>query len=63
MDSIKKGMTPSAPCNLVVLEKQINTFFRLTSKTVIERLRGFPDLSKNPSQQDVRSLAELRNSW
>ena len=47
------------------LEKQINTFFRLTSRTVIERLRqAFPALPANPSPREVFiRLRELRNSW
>jgi hydroxyacylglutathione hydrolase len=47
------------------LEKEINTFFRLTSPTVIEELRkSFPDLPDEPSAKDVfLRLRELRNSW
>ncbi len=46
-------------------EKQINTFFRLHSPSVIQRLRdtvrGFPD---QPSERDVFvALRDLRNSW
>lgn len=46
-------------------EKAINTFLRLTSKSVIEKLReDFPDL---PAQPDARTvfvrLRELRNKW
>ena len=46
-------------------EKEINTFFRLWSPTVISRLReAFPDL---PEELDARTvfvkLRELRNSW
>jgi hydroxyacylglutathione hydrolase len=66
LDGIKKEHDPERPLvTSLGLEKQINTFFRLTSKTVIERLReAFPDLPKNPSQQDVFvRLRELRNSW
>lgn len=45
------------------IEMQINTFFRLTSPTVIAKLREvFPDL---PNQSDQRTmllkLRELRN--
>jgi hydroxyacylglutathione hydrolase len=47
------------------LEKEINTFFRLTSPSVIARLReSFPDL---PDEVDPKTvflkLRELRNSW
>ena len=46
-------------------EKEFNTFFRLTSSTVIAKLReAFPDLSEEPSPKDVfLKLRELRNSW
>ncbi len=47
------------------LEKQINTFFRLRSPSVISTLReSFPDL---PEEVDAKTvflkLRELRNSW
>ena len=47
------------------LEKEINTFFRLTSPTVVARLRErFPDL---PDEVDPKTvflkLRELRNDW
>jgi hydroxyacylglutathione hydrolase len=47
------------------LEKQINTFFRLTSPSVIAELRkAFPDLPDQPSPREVfLRLRELRNSW
>jgi len=47
------------------LEKQINTFFRLSSPSVIRRLRdAFPDLGEQPDQQTVfLRLRELRNKW
>ena len=47
------------------LEKEINTFFRLTSPTVIAELRkSFPDLPDQPSPKEVfLRLRELRNSW
>jgi hydroxyacylglutathione hydrolase len=46
-------------------EKEINTFFRLTSPTVIQRLQEkFPDLGESPSTRDVFvRLRELRNDW
>lgn len=46
-------------------EKEVNTFFRLHSPSVIARLReAFPDLPDAPSAQDVfLKLRELRNSW
>jgi hydroxyacylglutathione hydrolase len=47
------------------LEREINTFFRLGSPTVIARLREkFPDLPAQPTDKDVFiRLRELRNSW
>jgi len=47
------------------LEKEINTFFRLTSPAVIARLRqAFPDLPERPDAKTVfLKLRELRNSW
>jgi hydroxyacylglutathione hydrolase len=46
-------------------EKQFNTFFRLTSASVIARLRErFPDLPEEPDAKTVFvKLRELRNSW
>ena len=46
-------------------EKQFNTFFRLTSPSVIQRLReAFPELGESPSPREVfLKLRELRNSW
>jgi hydroxyacylglutathione hydrolase len=47
------------------LEREINTFFRLTSKSVIRRLReAFPDLPDTPDPKTVfLKLRELRNKW
>ena len=47
------------------LEKEINTFFRLSSPSVIARLReAFPDLPENPDPKTVfLKLRELRNKW
>ena len=49
----------------LALEKEINTFFRLTSPSVIKRLREtFPDLPDNPDAKTVfLKLRELRNKW
>ncbi|MSO64749.1 MAG: hydroxyacylglutathione hydrolase [Alphaproteobacteria bacterium] len=46
-------------------EKEINTFFRLSSPTVIARLRErFSDLAREPDAQTVFvKLRELRNTW
>jgi len=47
------------------LEKEVNTFFRLTSPSVIAALREtFPDLPDDPDPKTVfLKLRELRNSW
>ena len=47
------------------VEGEINTFFRLTSPTVIAKLReSFPELPEKPDQRTVfLKLRELRNSW
>ncbi len=49
----------------LALERQINTFFRLTSKTVISKLRdSFPTMPTDPSPKEVfLRLRELRNHW
>jgi hydroxyacylglutathione hydrolase len=49
----------------LALEREINTFFRLTSPTVIARLReAFPDLPDKPDPKTVfLKLRELRNKW
>ena len=49
----------------LALERQINTFFRLQSPSVIAKLREkFPDLPEQPDTETVfLKLRELRNSW
>lgn len=46
-------------------EKQVNTFFRLASPSVIAKLReSFPDLPERPDAKTVfLKLRELRNKW
>jgi len=61
-----KGQDPNqAYVSTLEVEMQINTFFRLTSPTVIARLReAFPDLPDQPDPRTVfLKLRELRNSW
>jgi hydroxyacylglutathione hydrolase len=55
----------SAYVSTLEVERQINTFFRLTNPTVIAKLReAFPDLPENPDQRTVfLKLRELRNTW
>ena len=54
-----------AMVSTLALEKEINTFFRLHSPTVIKRLQeSFPDLPDKPDPKTVfLKLRELRNSW
>jgi hydroxyacylglutathione hydrolase len=49
----------------LALEKEVNTFFRLQSPSVINTLREtFPTLPENPSPKEVfLRLRELRNDW
>jgi len=49
----------------LALEREINTFFRLTSPSVIARLReAFPDLPDSPDAKTIfLKLRELRNKW
>lgn len=49
----------------LAMEREFNTFFRLTSRTVIEHLRQeFPNLPDNPDRKTVfLKLRELRNHW
>ncbi len=61
-----RGQDPSkAYVSTLEVEREINTFFRLTSPTVIARLREtFPDLPENPDPKSVfLKLRELRNNW
>jgi hydroxyacylglutathione hydrolase len=61
-----KGQDPNhAMVSTMALEKQVNTFLRLTNPTVIARLReSFPDLPADPDPRTVFiKLRELRNDW
>ena len=61
-----KAQDPSkALVTTLALEKEINTFFRLQSPSVIKRLReAFPDLAEQPDPKTVfLKLRELRNKW
>ncbi len=61
-----RGQDPSAAyVSTLAVEKEINTFFRLASPTVIAKLReAFPDLPEKPDPRAVfLKLRELRNSW
>ena len=64
LNSIKNSEAGSVITNLK-MENNINTFFRLSNSTIIDRLReNFPELSINPSQKEVfLLLRQLRNKW
>lgn len=49
----------------IELEREVNSFFRLTSPTIIRELHSaFPDLEQRPDPRTVfLKLRELRNSW
>ncbi|MBT2321859.1 hydroxyacylglutathione hydrolase [Variovorax paradoxus] len=60
------GQNPKkAPVTTLGQEKQINTFLRLSSPSVIAGLRKvFPDLPEKPDSKTVFiKLRELRNTW
>jgi len=60
------GQDPnSAYVTTLEVERQINTFFRLQSPTVIAKLgEAFPDLPEKPDQRTVfLNLRDLRNTW
>jgi hydroxyacylglutathione hydrolase len=54
-----------APVTTLAIEKDVNTFFRLRSPTVIRKLREvFPELPEQPSPRSVfLALRELRDHW
>lgn len=61
-----RGQDPArAYVSTLDVERDINTFFRLGSPTVIARLReAFPDLPRAPDPKTVfLKLRELRNQW
>jgi hydroxyacylglutathione hydrolase len=65
LPTMEKQDTNRALVTTLGVEMEINTFFRLTSPTVIKRLReAFPDLPDQPDQKTVfLKLRELRNKW
>ena len=65
LDQIASQDPNDALVSTLAVEKEINTFFRLHSPTVIARLReAFPDLPDDPDTKTVfLKLRELRNSW
>ncbi|MEP6656359.1 MAG: hydroxyacylglutathione hydrolase C-terminal domain-containing protein, partial [Betaproteobacteria bacterium] len=65
LDKIAGQDPDSAYISTLEVESRVNTFFRLTSPTVIAKLReAFPDLPEKPDQRTVfLKLRELRNTW
>jgi hydroxyacylglutathione hydrolase len=66
LESLNQGHNPDdALVTSLAQEREFNTFFRLTSPTVIARLReAFPNLPDAPTPKDVfLKLRELRNDW
>ncbi len=60
------GQDPNhAYVSTLEVERQVNTFFRLTNPAVIATLRkAFPDLPEKPDPKTVfLKLRELRNKW
>lgn len=62
---VKSRHGAAAPVTTLGQEKQVNTFFRLSSPMVIARLRAaFPGIGEQPDPRTVfLKLRELRNSW
>jgi len=65
LPQVEKQDTTKPLVTTLALEQEINTFFRLTSPSVIKRLREtFPDLPDDPDPKTVfLRLRELRNKW
>lgn len=65
LGEVKDQNTDKALVTTLGLEKEINTFFRLRSPSVIAKLReSFSDLPANPDAKTVfLKLRELRNDW
>jgi hydroxyacylglutathione hydrolase len=65
LPQMERQDTNRALVTTLALERDINTFFRLTSPTVIARLKAaFPDLPDHPDPKTVfLKLRELRNKW
>lgn len=65
LDDIRNQDPNDALVSTMAVEKEINTFFRLRSESVIATLREtFSDIPENPDPKTVfLKLRELRNSW
>jgi hydroxyacylglutathione hydrolase len=65
LTNVRTADSADAPVTTLADERQINTFLRLDSASLIERLRaGQPDLPAHPDARTVfLRLRELRNRW
>lgn len=65
LDACRDQDPANALVTTLAQEHEINTFFRLDSASVIERLRvQFPDIGERPDPRTVfLKLRELRNRW
>lgn len=63
---LEESYDPDKPLvTTLALEREINPFLRLRSKTLINKLReSFPEISEEPMPKEVfLKLRELRNHW
>ena len=65
LDAVKDQDPNDALVTTLSQEREVNTFFRLDSPSVIARLQEqFPDIGSQPNTRTVfLKLRELRNSW
>lgn len=65
LDELRDQDPAEALVSTIALEREVNTFFRLQSPSLIATLRAeFPDIPDEPDPQTVfLKLRELRNSW
>jgi len=65
LKSVDGQNTDDAMVSTMAIEKEINTFFRLHSPTVIRKLQeAFSDMPEKPDAKTVfLKLRELRNEW
>ncbi len=65
LSEVERQDPAQALVTTLALEREINTFFRVSSPSVIARLReAFPDLPPEPDPKTVfLILRELRNRW
>ena len=65
LEEVSERDPDDALVSTLALEKEINTFFRLASPSVVAKLReAFPDLPEHLDQKTVfLKLRELRNRW